>query len=124
MTRLLVGLLAAALVAGAPRAPAQGTIAIVAPAPEETVHSNEGKVTVSVGVPRGVAPGNQVVILLDGQPVARGPATSFPLAGIERGTHTLQAQVVDGKGSTLVASQPVTFHMWQASQLFPSRKGK
>jgi hypothetical protein len=124
MTRLLMGLLAAALVAGAPRAAAQGTIAIVAPAAEETMHSNEGKMIVSVGVPRGIAPGNQVVILLDGRPVARGATTSFPLAGVERGTHTLQAQVVDGNGKMLVASQPVTFHMWQASKQFPARRDK
>ena len=75
-------------------------------------------------MPRGIAPGNQVVILLDGRPVARGATTSFPLAGIERGTHTLQAQVVDGKDNTLVASQAVTFHMWQASKQFPARKDK
>ncbi len=123
MTRLLVLLFAAAIAAGvAPRAAAQGNIAIVEPAADSTVPSNEGKVTVRVGVPRGIAPGNQVVILLDGRPVARGAATTFELDGVERGTHTLQAQVVDGSGNTLVASPPVTFHMWQASRQFPSRK--
>jgi hypothetical protein len=120
----MVALLAAALVAGVPRAAAQGNIAIVRPAAEETVHSNEGNMTVSVGVPRRIAPGNQVVILLDGREVARGAGTSFPLTSVERGSHTLQARVVDGNGNVLVASQPVTFHMWQASQLFPSRKDK
>jgi hypothetical protein len=123
MTRLLVLLFAVALAAGAASpAAAQGNIAIVEPEAESTVHSNEGKVTVRVGVPRGIAPGNQVVILLDGRAVARGAATSFELDGVERGTHTLQAQVVDGSGNTLVASPPVTFHMWQASRQFPSRK--
>ncbi len=123
MTRFLVLLFALALAAGAPsHATAQGNIAIVEPEAGSTVHSSEGKVTVRVGVPRGIAPGNRVVILLDGRPVASGAATSFELDGVERGTHTLQAQVVDGNGNRLVASPQVTFHMWQASRLFPSRK--
>jgi hypothetical protein len=99
-------------------------IAIVQPADDETVHDNLGNVTVQVAVSPGLAQGNRIVLLLDGQPVAQGAATGFALSGIERGSHALQAQVVGSGGATLAASPPVNFHMWQASKLFPSRKPK
>jgi hypothetical protein len=122
-------LLAAALAGaalGSPLAEAQGrySIAIVQPADDETVHDNQGNVGVQVAVSPGLAPGAGIVLLLDGQPVAQETDATFLLSGVERGTHTLEAQVVDASGATLAASQPITFHMWQASRLFPSRKPK
>jgi hypothetical protein len=94
----------------------------VQPANEETVHDNEGNVVVQVAVSPTLAPGNRIVLLLDGRQVSRQPGTTLALSGVERGTHTLQAQVVDTNGATLVASPPVTFYMWQASRLNPAGK--
>ena len=57
------------------------------------------------------------------QLIARGPQTEFRLDGVERGEHTLQARLVDRNGRTLAGSEPVTFHLWQASRLFQNRRG-
>jgi hypothetical protein len=41
---------------------------------------------------------------------------------VERGTHTLEARIVDEAGTILVASDPVTFHMLRyVPQLAPNR---
>jgi hypothetical protein len=122
---LLAAALAGAAVSlpGLAQAPGgYASVAIVQPANEETVHDNEGNVSVQVAVSPRLAPGDRIVLLLDGRPVSQQPGTTLALSGVERGTHTLQAQVVDTNGATLAASQLVTFHMWQASRLFPSRK--
>jgi hypothetical protein len=130
MTRVgwLVGVALVGALVGSP-GPAQGQgsytqIAIARPGNEETVHDNEGNLAVQVAVSPSLAPGDRIVLLLDGGPVATQTGTTFALSRIERGAHTLQAQVVDARGATLVASRPITFYMWQASRLFPSRKGK
>jgi len=99
-------------------------VVIVQPASEETVHDNEGNVVVQVAVSPSLAPGDRIVLLLDGRRVAQQMGTTFALSGIERGAHTLEALVVDGKGATLAPSRPVTFYMWQASRLFPGRKSQ
>jgi hypothetical protein len=104
--------------------PRYADVVIVQPANEETVHDNLGNVAVQVAVSPSLAPGDRIVLLVDGRPVAQQMDATFALSGIERGAHTLQAQVVDASGATLVASRPVTFYMWQASRLFPGRGGK
>jgi hypothetical protein len=97
-------------------------IEITQPANEETVHDNEGNVAVQVAVSPDLAPGDRVVVLLDGQPAGEKEDTTLTLSGVERGPHTLEARIVAKSGAMLVASEPVTFYMWQASRLFPSRK--
>jgi len=110
----------AAVVASA--AIAQGTVlAIVSPQNEETVHDNNGNVAVQVAVNGGSGPGDQLVLLLDGKPAGRG-GPDFMLAGVPRGTHTLQAQLVDSSGRPRVASAVMTFYMWQASLLNPAHR--
>lgn len=101
------------------------TIAIVSPSPEQTVHDNEGRVSVSVKVTPADAldKGHQVRVTLDGR--AHGApqrALSFTLEGVERGEHTLQAELVDASGRAVAVSAPVKFYLWQASRLFPARK--
>jgi hypothetical protein len=120
----------AAIFAAAPAPPATGqpglAVTIVSPANEETVHDNTGRLTVALTVEDGgaLAQGRAALrVLLDGAPFgAEQRGRSFGLEGIERGTHTLQIELVDRDGKTLAASAPVTFHMWQASALFPARK--
>lgn len=107
------------LLAGTARA---AEVAIVRPAQEQTIHSNQGELTVQVRHAGGV-PGARIQLLLDGSALPRSyRGNVIELKGIERGTHSLQAVLLDAKGEQLAASQPVTFYMWQASRLFPGRQ--
>ena len=96
------------------------SVAIVSPQPETTLHSNNGNVDVKVEVsPQlNTASGDQVAILLDDKVVASGSKLHVRLKGVERGTHTLAAQVTAADGTVLISSAPVTFYMWHASRLF------
>lgn len=97
-------------------------VAVERPAQDETVHDNDGNVSVLVRVEPTLARGNQVVLLMDGQAVEREDGPVFALTNIDRGTHTLQAQVTDARGNTLATSAPVTFQLWRASRRFPGRR--
>lgn len=93
--------------------------AIVAPQPEQTIPSGENSVTVTVALEPALRPGHEMVILLDGKEVARGAASDFSLAEVERGSHALSAEVRDAQDAVVQSSPPVTFHMRQHSTLFP-----
>ena len=98
------------------------SIVIEKPAADATVFDNAGDVEVTVSVTPALRNGDAVALALDGQPSAASGGTHIGLSGIPRGEHTLRAQVVDANGERLIASAPVTFHVWQASRLFPNRR--
>ncbi len=102
--------------------PALPAITITAPANEGTVHSNTGEVSVAVTVAPRLEPGQTIVITLDDREVARGARRRVRLSGVDRGTHLLQARLLDAQGNVLAESDAVTFHLWHASRLFPERK--
>lgn len=99
------------------------SVSIVAPQPETTIHNNNGNldVTVAVSPPLHTGNGDVLTILLDDKAVASGTRHRYKLKGIDRGTHTLAAQVTAADGKVLITSEPVTFYMWRASRLFRNR---
>ena len=97
---------------------------LVAPAAEETIHDNGGRVEVKVVVEPAldVSTGDRLRLRLDGTLLPGAwTATRVTLDGIHRGTHRLQALITDRDGRTLGASDERRFYMWQASRLLPKR---
>jgi len=89
------------------------SLRMVQPANNSTVRSNEGKVPVQIGLEPGLQQGHRIQILLDGQPVGSPlGATDAVLSGIERGTHQLGAEVLDGDANVVgtVGSVSFTLH--------------
>jgi len=117
---------AAVMVAAALGVSAQGVpkydIDIVDPADEATIFSDSGDVTVRATVTPALAKGDQVELLVDGEPAAPPGATlEFALSGIPRGQHVLQARIIDSTGNVGAISPSRIFFVWQASVLFPNR---
>lgn len=86
------------------------------------MHDNAGNVGVAVAVEDGAVlpPGYRIRLLLDGEPAAPDVRDlQFQLTGVDRGTHRLEAMIVDEQGRVLTRSAPVTFTVWQASRLNP-----
>lgn len=74
------------------------------------VRSNEGIVTVVIGLEPSLQPGHRVQLTLDGRPVAGSfDGLAIDLSGVDRGTHTLRASVTDPSGKVLIATGPSTF---------------
>lgn len=95
---------------------------VAEPQPDATVRDNEGRVPVSVSLEPTLdtAAGHRIAITIDGVAQEnRSDSPNFSLVNLERGTHTLQVSVVDGNGTTLIESEPVTFHLHRHSALFP-----
>jgi hypothetical protein len=97
-------------------------LSIVNPGNDTTVFSDPGNVRVQAAIVPQLANGDQVELLVDGEP-AGPPSTTldFSLSGIPRGQHLVQARVIDSTGNVDAISPSSTFYVWQASRLFPNR---
>lgn len=85
-------------------------LAIVRPEANGTVRSNEGRVPVAIEIQPMLQTGHRISLLLDGRPVdGEFSGTNIDLSGVERGTHSLQAQVKDAAGATMISSASVLF---------------
>lgn len=91
------------------------------PAQDDTLE-NTDKVAVAVATDPPTHPGDQIFVTLDGAPVNNGAATgnSFSLSSVDRGEHTLAAQVRDSTGQVLCQTPSVTFYVHQPSITNPA----
>ena len=90
-------------------------VSLVSPSNDDVYTNTDGRVGYTVAIEPGLGTGHQIWILLDGQRVdgAATGSTDGTLTGVERGTHTLVAEVVDLAGRILGSSETVTFNVNQ-----------
>ncbi|MDH3746937.1 MAG: DUF4124 domain-containing protein [Gammaproteobacteria bacterium] len=88
------------------------SIAVAAPAAEETLWNIEGVLNVNIALSPALQPGHQLRVYFDGeQRTVSG--TSFQIEEVHRGVHNLQAEVVDETGQLKIRSQPNRFYVQQ-----------
>ena len=96
---------------------------LTSPSPDQTLRDNTGTFTVDFALdpPLQAERGHRLIVLLDGaaQPPAEG--SSLTLQGVDRGTHSLQGQIVDGRGQVLMRSAAIQVHLHRQSVLLPNR---
>lgn len=94
---------------------------IDSPKDDEAIRDNVGNLTVTLVVTPAldVEAGDTISILIDGK-VARTDlqATTASFENIDRGTHQLQANIVNADGTVIKSSASISFHMLRYSQLF------
>jgi len=100
--------------------PYQGC-AIAQPTDDQTF-SNVDSLSIVVRTDPALRPGDQIFLMLDGQPLNGGVATGsqFTLTPLDRGTHTLQAVVRDSGGGLMCQTPGVTYNVHQPSILSPA----
>ena len=102
--------------------PKYTSISIISPKDDESVRENSGKLTVQLALAPEIRGNDQVELLIDGKPVARGQDLSITIDNVDRGTHSLQAQVSTGDGDVILRSDPITVHLLRIA-LPPARPG-
>jgi hypothetical protein len=99
-------------------------LSIVEPVDEQVIWSNEKTVSIGIAIEPQLqaSEGHRLVILLDDNPI-EVPAGEMPITldEVDRGTHTLSAEVLDEEGRVMIRSDTITFHMKQHSVLAPPR---
>lgn len=88
---------------------------ILQPAPDATIRDNAGTLVVTVLSEPALEPGHEYRLLLDGAVAATSPGATLGVDNVDRGTHQLTVQIVDGQGTPLAHSEPRVFHMMRTS---------
>lgn len=93
---------------------------ILSPGPDEAVRANDGNVSVALALEPPLSPGHRVVVQVDGQPAEGGEGSlGVTLENLSRGTHRLDALVVNSDGETVASAGPVTFHVLRVYRPVP-----
>jgi len=95
------------------------SLRIVSPENQETLRANNGNVTVTAesNQPLAGKKGFLIRFFLDGKPVSVSPSFSSALTNLDRGTHTISAELISKSGKVLAGSSTHTFHVQRHSIL-------
>lgn len=108
----------------APAATAEySQLSFTAPEPEANLWDNTGALPVSFNSEPALQTerGHRLVVLLDGQAQAPVKGNSTTLENVDRGSHTLQGQIIDATGKVLISSPSITVHLHRQSVMGPNR---
>ena len=101
------------------KAAPQYTIEIASPLNGETFQNSTDTITVSVTITPALEEEDNVAIVVDGAQSAPAHSTSVSIPRLERGSHTLQAKVIQPKGSG-ASSALITVYQQRTSKLLPN----
>lgn len=90
------------------------TLAISSPAAEQTLWNIEGRLAVTIAINPNLMRGHRIRLTFDGQ-AQDISGTSVTLNEVYRGTHNLQAEVIDQTGRVISQTEPVRFYVQQNS---------
>jgi hypothetical protein len=99
----------------------QYTIKITSPKPDETFQNSAQSITITVAITPELETDDKVVVFVDGNAVGDPiHSTSITLPWLERGSHTLQAKIIQPKGRG-AATDVITIFQQRTSKLLPRR---
>lgn len=87
----------------------------------QAVRANDGNVTAGVQLEPALQPGHRLRLLLDGQTLETSGSAAINLSGLERGDHSLQAEVLNGQ-QVLQQSPVVRFNLQRTHVNAPARR--
>lgn len=82
------------------------------PADQETIRNAQGYISVILDIKPKLMAGDKVQMIFDGSPVGEPqPTPVIELQEVNRGSHTLAAQIVNAKGEVLTKTNMITIYM-------------
>ena len=96
--------------------------AIISPQSEESVWHPDGPIAVAWSAGNPLQKGMQVTVYLNGKKQATTTEQIIPVAGLDRGEHTVTAELKDAKNRRIATAEPVTFFI-QRPNIYTNRPG-
>ena len=97
--------------------------AIISPVQEESVWKPDGPIAVAWSVRTAIQPGMKVTLFLDGTKHVTTEQPMIPLSGLDRGEHTVKAELRDSKNRVVATAETVTFFVRQPNLYNRPRRG-
>ncbi len=94
------------------------SLAFASPTAEQTLWNIGGTLDVRLNLQPGLRSGDRVRLYFDGEAQTIN-GLQAQLSEVWRGTHNLQAEVVDQNGALMIRSEPIRFYVQQTSILNP-----
>ncbi|MCK9503072.1 MAG: DUF4124 domain-containing protein [Porticoccaceae bacterium] len=92
------------------------TLAILQPRDDVTIPPGQLDVVVQTKAEPELQEGHLIRILFNNEPVASPSSTSSVVIGnLNRGSHQIQAQIIDAEGKILISSKTIIIHVKRAS---------
>jgi hypothetical protein len=95
--------------------------AIVSPQPEESVWRPDGPISIAWSTGTQLMEGMKVTVSVDGKRLATGTERLIMVPGLERGEHTVAAELTDARNRRVARAQSVTFYVRQPGLLNRAR---
>ncbi|MCE0559059.1 MULTISPECIES: DUF4124 domain-containing protein [unclassified Motilimonas] len=90
---------------------------ITSPEHDSTIIDNTGNISVVTNVTPAFEDGQTLQLLIDGTPVGeKHQSTTLLATNIDRGSHSLQVQLIDKNGKIIASSEIITVHLRRASR--------
>ncbi len=92
-------------------------LTIAQPQDDAAIRSNNGQLAVTLNMTPAldIKAGHRIEFILDGSKVATNDGSSITLTNLNRGTHTLSANIIDKKGKVLISAPSSTFHLLRST---------
>lgn len=91
------------------------TLEIISPKNDESIQ-NQPVIPVEMRIEPNMLPGDKIQLMLDGKPVGTPTATAYQELGlVERGTHTLEAVIINNKDQIIKRSSTITINVHRNS---------
>lgn len=104
--------------------PGYERLQITYPEPDSAFWDNQGNFTLRLTLEPALdsAAGHRVRVYLDGESQGTTEKLQWRFTGVNRGSHSVRAEVIDEAGESLIQSGTVSFHLHQQSVNLPARK--
>lgn len=97
-------------------------LSINQPKSDATIRNNAGNISVELLIDPPLREGDTIILKSNGEEVGRGRSNTLSISQMNRGSHALQAIIIDADGETLRSSGTTTFHLQRQSQLLNRAK--
>jgi hypothetical protein len=100
------------------------TLQVTSPAADAVIRANNGVISISLQSQPGLdtKAGHHYVILIDGQQRKTSTASSITVDNVDRGTHSIGAEIRDEGDQVMVSASPVQITVLRASVLKPANR--
>lgn len=93
------------------------SFAITSPKNEENIQ-NQAVISVSMSADPNIKPGDKIQLMLDGKPVGTPTSALYQEIGlVERGTHTLFAEIINSQNQAIKRSSSLTIYVHRNSAI-------
>lgn len=97
-------------------------LTIKKPQSNATIRNNAGNISVALLIDPPLRESDTILLKSNGKEVGRGRSNTLAITQMNRGSHALQAIIINANGEILSSSETITFHLQRQSQLIKRAK--